>query len=324
MSITKIRELIKGELEECEKEIARQLSSSIGLISEVGSYIARAGGKRFRPTLLLLCSRLCDYNGYRSIYLASVVEILHTATLIHDDVVDNATLRRGKPSANTKWGGDVSILVGDFLYSKSFALLVRDNDKEVMESLARATLSMTEAEVFQLIKKLEGRMTEEDYISIISKKTASFISACCKIGAVLGGVSQEKIDAVSKYGMNVGIAFQIIDDSLDFVADEKKFGKAIGTDIRNGKRTLPLIYAYLNSSAMDKKRIESIFRGSMPGDEGLSYIYQLVRSYDGVEYARSRAKEFIEEAKEALSIFDDSVYRKALFAIGDFVIERDR
>src|SRR5262249_8075644 len=196
-----------------------------------------------RPMLLLLAARLAGYRGPRSIRLACVVELLHTATLIHDDVVDQAPLRRGRPSVNAQWGDDASVLVGDHLYSKSFASLVRDNDPRVMETLARATVSMTEAEVFQLERKREGLTSEADYVRIITQKTASFISACCRIGALLGGLSETHVDALTRYGLDVGVAFQISDDSLDFVADQDRLGKAIGADLREGKRTLPLIAA---------------------------------------------------------------------------------
>ena len=191
--------------------------------------------------LLLLAARLAGARGSRCVRLACVVELLHTATLIHDDVVDQAPLRRGRPSANAQWGDDASVLVGDHLYSKSFAMLVRDNDRAVMETLARATVSMTEAEVFQLERKRSGLITEADYVRIISQKTASFISACCRIGGLLGDIAPDQVEALTRYGLDVGVAFQISDDSLDFVADQGRLGKAVGADLREGKRTLPLI-----------------------------------------------------------------------------------
>ena len=193
--------LVGADLEGVEAEIRRELDSPVALIQEMGGYIAGAGGKRLRPMLLLLAARLAGYKGPRSVRLACVVEMLHTATLIHDDVVDQAPLRRGRPSANAQWGDDASVLVGDHLYSKSFAMLVRDNDRAVMETLARATVSMTEAEVFQLQLKRSGVTTEADYLRIITQKTASFISACCRIGGLLGGLRAEQVDALTQYGM---------------------------------------------------------------------------------------------------------------------------
>ena len=206
--------LVGADLERVEAEIRRELDSPVALIQEMGGYIAGAGGKRLRPMLLLLAARLAGYVGPRGVRLACVVELLHTATLIHDDVVDQAPLRRGRPSANAQWGDDASVLVGDHLYSKSFAMLVRDNDRAVMETLARSTVSMTEAEVFQLELKRTGVTTEADYLRIITQKTASFMSACCRIGALLGGVPAEQVDALTQYGLDIGVAFQISDDSL--------------------------------------------------------------------------------------------------------------
>jgi geranylgeranyl pyrophosphate synthase len=218
-----------------ETEIRRELDSSVTLIQEMGAYIAGAGGKRLRPILLLLAARLAGARGERPVRLACVVELLHTATLIHDDVVDQAPLRRGRPSANARWGDDASVLVGDHLYSKSFDLLVRDNDRAIMETLARATVSMTEAEVFQLERKRSGLASEADYVRIITQKTASFISACCRIGGLLGGVPSVQLEALTRYGLDIGVAFQISDDSLDFVADQDRLGKAVGADPPRGQ-----------------------------------------------------------------------------------------
>src|SRR4029077_8282848 len=205
----RVAALVGDELKAVEEEIRRQLGSPVALIQEMGGYIAGAGGKRLRPILLLLASRLAGYRGPRSVRLACVVELLHTATLIHDDVVDQAPLRRGRPSANAQWGDDASVLVGDHLYSKSFAMLVRDNDRGVMETLARATVSMTEAEVFQLQLKRSGLTSEADYTRIITQKTASFMSACCRIGALLGALPPAHTEALTRYGLDIGIAFQI-------------------------------------------------------------------------------------------------------------------
>src|SRR5216117_4262914 len=190
-----------------EEAIARSIASPVGLIHEMGEFIAGAGGKRLRPILLLMASRVAGYSGPRAVRMGCVVELLHTATLIHDDVVDQAPLRRGRPSANARWGDDASVLVGDHLYSKCFDLLVGDNDRAVMETLARATVSMTEAEVYQLERKRSGVTTEPDYVRIITQKTASFISACCRIGGLLGGLPAVQIDALTRYGLDIDVAF---------------------------------------------------------------------------------------------------------------------
>src|SRR5207244_11114709 len=256
----RVAALVGDDLAAVEAEIRRELHSAVPLIQEMGDYIAGAGGKRLRPILLLLASRLADYRGPRAVRLACVVELLHTATLIHDDVVDQAPLRRGRASANAQWGDDASVLVGDHLSSKSFAMLVRDNDRAVMETLARATVSMTEAEVFQLQLKRSGVTTEADYLRIITQKTASFISACCRIGALLGGLPAGQIDALTQYGMDIGVAFQISDDSLDFVANQDRLGKAIGADLREGKRTLPLIAMLARATPAESERVKSLLK----------------------------------------------------------------
>jgi octaprenyl-diphosphate synthase len=320
----RVGSLVGAELQDVEAEIRRQLDSPVALIQEMGGYIAGAGGKRLRPMLLLLAARLAGYLGPRSVRLACVVELLHTATLIHDDVVDQAPLRRGRPSANAHWGDDASILVGDHLYSKSFALLVRDNDRAVMETLARATVSMTEAEVFQLERKRSGLTTEADYLRIITQKTASFISACCRIGALLGRIPVEQVEALTRYGLDVGVAFQISDDSLDFVADQDRLGKAIGSDLREGKRTLPLIAMLERAAPVAGERVRSLLKRRELAPAELAEIRELVLKYEGVDYARERAAVYAQAAKADLQAFVPSEERDTLGLIADFVVDRDR
>ena len=315
---------IGPELLECEATIDRELGSPVPMIREVGHYIAGAGGKRIRPILVLLAARLAGYRGPRAVHLGCVVELLHTATLLHDDVVDRAPLRRGHASANAKWGEDTSILVGDHFYSKSFALLVRDNDQPVMEALAHATISMTEAEVFQLEKKREGTLTEADYLRIITLKTATFISACCRIGALLGRASQPEVEALAAYGLNVGIAFQIVDDSLDFVADEAVLGKAIGADLREGKRTLPLIVTLDRASPPDRDWILGVLSRRQALDGEIANVRRLVMQYDGIGYALEQALQYAKVAKTHLATFSDSEEKETLSLISEYVVDRDR
>jgi octaprenyl-diphosphate synthase len=320
----RVTALVGEDLQAVEDEIRRQLDSDVALIQEMGGYIAGAGGKRLRPMLLLLAARLAGYRGPRGVRLACVVELLHTATLIHDDVVDQAPLRRGRPSANVQWGDDASILVGDHLYSKSFAMLVRDNDRAVMETLARATVSMTEAEVFQLERKRSGTTTEADYLRIITQKTASFISACCRIGGLLGSLHEAQVDALARYGLDVGVAFQICDDSLDFVADEARLGKAIGSDLREGKRTLPLIATLARAAPQEAERVRALLRRRELGPAEVEEIRRLVLEHEGVEYARERAHAYAQAAKDVLEIFPPSEERETLALVADFVVDRDR
>ena len=316
--------LIGADLESVEAEIRRELDSPVALIQEMGGYIAGAGGKRLRPMLLLLAARLAGYVGPRSVRLACVVEMLHTATLIHDDVVDQAPLRRGRPSANAQWGDDASVLVGDHLYSKSFAMLVRDNDRAVMETLARSTVSMTEAEVFQLELKRSGVTTEADYLRIITQKTASFMSACCRIGALLGGLPAAQVDALTQYGLDIGVAFQISDDSLDFVANQDRLGKAIGADLREGKRTLPLIAMLARATRAESERVKSLLKRRDLDAEEIDEIRRYVLDHEGVEYALAQAHQYARSAKAALAAFTPSEERETLALIADFVVDRDR
>jgi octaprenyl-diphosphate synthase len=320
----RVAALVGEDLAAVEVEIRRELNSAVPLIQEMGSYIAGAGGKRLRPILLLLAARLAEYRGPRAVRLACVVELLHTATLIHDDVVDEAPLRRGRPSANAQWGVDASVLVGDHLYSKSFAMLVRDNDRGVMETLARATVSMTEAEVFQLQLKRSGLTSEADYTRIITQKTASFMSACCRIGALLGVLPSEQTEALTRYGLDIGIAFQISDDALDFDADQDRLGKAIGADLREGKRTLPLIAMLERVPPMEAERVRALLRRRTLETAEIEDIRRLVLEAEGVEYARARAQAFAQAAKGDLEVFAPSEERETLSLVADFVVDRDR
>ena len=316
--------LVGDDLAAVEVEIHREIASPVPLIQEMGAYIAGAGGKRLRPILLLLAARLAGYQGPRAVRLACGVELLHTATLIHDDVVDQAPLRRGQPSANAQWGDDASVLVGDHLYSKSFALLVRDNDRAIMETLARATVSMTEAEVYQLQLKRSGLTSEADYVRIITQKTASFMSACCRIGALLGGLTGAPLDALTRYGLDIGVAFQMSDDSLDFVADEQRLGKAIAADLREGKRTLPLIAMLERVRDADAERVRAMLRRRALEPAEIEEIRRLVLEHDGVEYALARAHAYARDAKRDLEVFPPSRERELLTLVADFVVDRDR
>ncbi len=264
-----------------EQAIAREIDSPVGLIHEMGDFIAGAGGKRLRPILLLMAARLAGYTGPRAVRMACVVELLHTATLIHDDVVDQAPMRRGRPSANARWGDDASVLVGDHLYSKSFALMVQDGDAAVLETLAAATVSMTEAEVFQLERKRSGSISEADYLRIITQKTASFMSACCRIGALLGEAEEKQVEGLTRFGLDIGIAFQMSDDSLDFVADQARLGKAVGADLKEGKRTLPLIATLDRAAPAERDRVQSLLRSGALAPAEIEEIRHLVVRYEG-------------------------------------------
>jgi octaprenyl-diphosphate synthase len=317
---------IGGEFRGCEAEIQRELARSpVPLIRQLAEHVALAGGKRLRPILVLLSARLAGGSAGRAARLGCVVELLHTATLIHDDVVDQAPLRRGQPSANARWGADAAVLVGDHLYSRCMALLVADGDLAVMDALADAMVLMTEAEVFQLERKRVGELTEPDYLRIIRQKTATFISACCRIGGLTGSLDGAGVEALAAYGERLGIAFQIIDDSLDFDADESRLGKAVGSDLREGKRTLPLIVTLERAGFEDRARILAVLhRPDAATEVDLAEIHRLVKVYDGVGYAVRRATAYAAEGVARLDGLPSGEAREILTLLADYVIQRDR
>jgi octaprenyl-diphosphate synthase len=321
----RLSRLVDAELRACEAAISRELrSSAIPLVREVAEHVAFAGGKRLRPILVLLGAALGADPGHRAVRLGCVVELLHTATLIHDDVVDQAPLRRGRPAAPARFGVDAAVLVGDHLYSRCMALLVRDGDLEVMDALAAAMVSMTEAEVFQLERKRAGELSEADYLRIIRQKTATFMSACCRIGGLAGGLAPEAVEALATYGERIGIAFQIIDDSLDFAADPARLGKAIGHDLVEGKRTLPLIVTLDRATAEERARIlEALGR---PGllEMDVAEVHRLVKVYDGVGHAVRRASAFAESGVADLARLPAGEARELLALLAEYVIHRDR
>lgn len=323
MEIHKTLELIADDLARVEEELKKSLKSVVQLISTVGEYILRSGGKRLRPILLLLTARLCGYKGPHNILLASVVELIHTATLLHDDVVDNADLRRGLTSANSVWGNEESVLIGDFLYSKSFLMAIGCNDLKILSVLSDATTDMAEGMVFELVKTNDTETTEEEYLRLITDKTAVLIAAACQVGGILGGVDEEREKALRDYGMNLGIAFQLMDDRMDYVSNEEDFGKTIGTDLQEGKVTIPLIKALRECTGEERKALTGLLGAESIGEEDLQMALELINRYGGIEYTLNKASEHVAMAKENLGIFDDSVEKDALLTIADYVIERE-
>jgi len=309
-----------GDLKRVEEHMELYLRSEVRLIPEIIQHLVGGGGKRFRPLLLLATSDLCGYRGERRYPLSAIIEFIHTASLLHDDVIDGADTRRGKPSANRVWGNAASVLVGDFLYSKSFKLMTEDGNQAVLKLLSTTTNTMSEGEVFQLMKAGDTRITEKEYLSIIEKKTAILISAACAIGGILGNAPDSGIEALTRFGMRLGAAFQITDDTLDYVAQEEEFGKAIGQDLREGKLTLPLIRTIKKGTAEERAFIR---KGIEEKDEGATRaIMALIQRHDGIGYALTKAKACIDEAKGLLAPFADSEAKTALLAVADYIIER--
>ena len=323
MDIKKILKLIDSDLIRVGEELQKNLQSDVGLIPEVGEHLILSGGKRLRPMLLLMAADLAGYKGDKHILLAAVVEFIHTATLLHDDVVDNAELRRGKSSANSLWGNEVSVLVGDFLYSKSFLMAVECESLKVLKVLSDATTEMAKGMVFELIKTHDIETSEDDYIQVIKDKTAVLISATCQVGGILGGLDEEKEYALRDYGMNMGIAFQLMDDSMDYVSNEKDFGKTIGIDLQEGKVTLPVIKALNECTEEERLSLKGLLNSDLIDKSDFDLALKLINKYAGIEYTVSKAKAYVSRAKNSLDLFADSAIKDALLEMADYVIERE-
>ncbi|HEY5974197.1 MAG TPA: polyprenyl synthetase family protein [Geobacteraceae bacterium] len=316
--------LIGEDLKNVELQFKKDLESNVPLIRKVGEYVLSSGGKRIRPALLLLAARLCGYHGDRRVPLASVIEFIHTATLLHDDVVDNANLRRGLASANTLWGNEASVLVGDFLFSKSFSLMVADGDMDILRVLSAATTQIAEGEVLQLVCTSDLEITEERYVEVVKCKTAVLLAAACQAGAILGKVSPEQEEALAEFGMDLGIAFQLMDDTLDYIASEEQFGKSIGHDLEEGKITLPLIEALRKCTPAEREQVAAIITKDELSDEDFDTVFAMVHAYGGIDYTVNRAASYIDQAKQRLSVFADSTERQSLFQLADYVVSRER
>ncbi len=320
----RVLQMLEGEMALVEQQFRHDLDSEVTLIRKVGEYVLASGGKRMRPMLVLLCARLANYQGASHIGVASVVEFIHTATLLHDDVVDSADLRRGAASANNVWGNEASVLVGDFLFSKSFSIMVRTGSLPILQALSDATTNMAEGEVLQLISTCDLDLSEERYMQVVRDKTAVLIAAACRCGGILGGVSAEQEQALQEFGMELGIAFQFMDDALDYVADQAEFGKACGHDLEEGKMTLPLIETLRHSSREERDRVEQIVEKDQLSDEDFEEVIALIHRYDGIDYTRKRAKELVESAKQRLVAFDDGEAKQALEILADYVVSRTK
>jgi len=318
----KALKLLSDDLGKVERQFREDLASDVPLIRKVGEYVLASGGKRVRPMLLLLAARLAGYGGSNHIGLASVVEFIHTATLLHDDVVDGADLRRGNASANAVWGNEASVLVGDFLFAKSFSIMVRDGDLSILQVLADATTQMAEGEVLQLVSTCDLDLDEERYIKVVRSKTAVLMAAACQCGGILARVGADQEAALRDCGMELGIAFQFMDDALDYVADQNEFGKTRGQDLAEGKMTLPLIQSLRSCSAGERERIAAIVEQEEIEPGQIDEVVALINRYGGIDYTRRRAVELVEQAKQRLTIFPDNQAKLALMELADYVVGR--
>lgn len=314
---------IAGELKEVEEDFERRLGSRVPLVTEIAKHLVLSGGKRIRPALMILSARLCGYRGKDYIPLAGAIELIHTATLLHDDVVDNAEMRRGNPTANILWGNVASVLVGDFLLSRAFSMMVEAKDLRVLEVMAETTTLLAEGETFELTKTADLSLSEEEYLEMVAQKTASLMSASARIGAILAKASKEQEEALATFGLNLGIAFQLVDDCLDYIGKEEALGKKVGSDIKEGKVTLPLIWTLGRCSSEEKGFIRDTLLEVDPDLERIRGVVDLVHQYGGISYTFKRAQEFVAEAKLCLSSFPDRPEKSTLMELADYLLSRD-
>jgi octaprenyl-diphosphate synthase len=337
-----IFELVREDLALVEREIAAQNSAAIEPVSEISSYLCAGGGKRLRPALLLLAAGASGYRGESAIRLGAVVEMIHSATLIHDDVIDGADTRRGRPSANARWGNHMSVLAGDWLYMQSFEMALRERNFSILDILIDLTQNMVEGELLQLTRLGRIDLNEIEATELAYRKTACLFSGCSRLGAVLGKQPKAMEDALAEYGRNAGLAFQLVDDLLDFTASPEKLGKPVLSDLKEGKVTLPLIFALeagANSSADDNGEGAGHSHAHFNGDgrrlvakvlEERDFqsvrpeqITMLVKETGALERARKLARDHVGRAKDSLSELPDTEYRRALLAVPDFILDRE-
>ena len=323
-ALSQIFEPIRADLERVDREFARHVESQVALIPTIGKYIQTSGGKRIRPAVLLMAARLSGYKGDRAVLYAAVIEFIHTATLVHDDIIDDSELRRGRLAVHSRWGNDVTVLLGDYLYIKSMAMALTHDTLDIVRLLCDVTLRMIEGELYQLTKNGDPDITEEEHFDIIRRKTAYLFGGAAQIGGMLGSVTPEQQEALREYAFNLGIAFQVVDDLLDFTGDAASLGKPIGADLREGKMTLPLIHLLRQGQAAGERIVRDIIATRTVAEQQWNELLQMLNEHRSIDYAFRRAEEFAERARKPLSAFPPSSERDALLALPDYVVSRDR
>ncbi len=320
MDLKDIRDLINDDMDAVNDLIRRSLYSEVALIGELGNYLIDSGGKRVRPILVLLSARACGYQGNGHHQVAAIIEFIHTATLLHDDVVDASNMRRGKQTANAIWGNEASVLVGDFVYSRAFEMMVKVDSMRVMEILAHATNTIAEGEVMQLLNVHNADTTIESYLDVIHCKTAKLFEAGSELGAILAGSTDAQVKAMATYGMHLGTAFQLVDDVLDYSSNAVELGKNIGDDLAEGKPTLPLIYTIQHGNSEQAAVVrEAIEKGGL---DNIDAVMAAIQATDAINYTAQLARDEAQKAREALSIFPSSPHIEAMLSLADFSVER--
>jgi octaprenyl-diphosphate synthase len=323
LSAREVFDLVRDDLKRVETEIRRESVASVDAITAIGQYLQEAGGKRLRPSLLLLSSKLIGDGGDSAIRMGAVVEMIHAATLVHDDVIDAAETRRGRPSTNVQWGNHTCVLAGDWLYMQAFQMALRERNFHVLDLLIGLTQMMVEGELLQLERIGRIGVTEADCMELVDRKTACLFSVCAKLGALVAGADSQTEERLGEYAWNLGMAFQLVDDVLDFTAREKTLGKPVGGDLREGKVTLPLVYALGCASAEERRLVERVLADRHYQNVPLGEILALIEKYRGIERVRERAQAFTDKARQVIGEFPESPYQRALYGITDLVTDRD-
>lgn len=324
LTAREIFNLVSSDLEMVEAELRLQCSGSVEAVGQIAHYLQGNGGKRLRPILLLVSCRLFQAPSAEAIRLAAVVELIHTATLVHDDIIDEARTRRGKPSANVVWGNQVSVLAGDWLYMQAFQIALRQRSFEVLDLLITLTQQMVDGELLQLERLGRIDISEPDSMELIDRKTASLFSACTRLGGIAGGATTRDVELLGEFGWNLGMAFQLIDDILDFTSRESVLGKPVGNDLREGKVTLPLIYALEQAHADERQMIQRVLNTNAYDETPFERVLKIVERYGGIERTRQRASQFTTKARDLIATFPDSPAQRALQAATNLVADRDR
>jgi octaprenyl-diphosphate synthase len=316
-------DLLHDDLVALEDEFGEDTVAGVQAITEIGEYLRNGGGKRIRPALLLLSSKLFDYKGRGAVRLGAVVEIIHTATLVHDDIIDEATTRRGRPAANTQWGNSKCVLAGDWLYMQGFRLAVQERNFRILDALIELTQQMVEGELLQM-EKLGKLITLEEHFDLIYRKTACLFSVCMRLGAIVGGATTAQEEAMARYGHDLGMAFQIVDDVLDLTASEEILGKPVASDLREGKVTMAVIHALERCTAEEREKIEVILRDRAFNGVTHGEIMEILQRYGSLKAASARAVRYAESARKAICTFPDSEIKRALLWAPDFVVAREK
>jgi octaprenyl-diphosphate synthase len=306
-----------------EQQIRLDSVASVEAVTAISQYLQSSGGKRLRPALLLLSARLAGDGGESAIRLGAVVEIIHSATLVHDDVIDVAQTRRGRPSTNVRWGNHISVLAGDWLYMQAFQMALRERNFRILDLLIGLTQAMVEGELLQLERIGRIDLSEADCMELVDRKTACLFSVCAKLGALVAGADSATEERLGEYAWNLGMAFQLVDDVLDFTSREKTLGKPVGSDLREGKVTLPLVYALENAGDEERREVASILKSRNYDEVPFRRILAMLEKHRGIERVRERAQAFTDKARALIGEFPESPYQRALHAVTDLITERD-